>query len=247
MTESTTYWLAAIPLAAAGLAWLLNQFTTFLTLHLADRRTLRETLYVLLELRHTLRVAQGLRDTAKATQFFFAALAHRLPGLALTGPQRQQLSAMVQQLLPTIEAQVVRDVGLPERYAATLLKLASVAPFQAYRLRGKDSLLSLVNNLVQHTAEALRQQASSLAELTRQQRLPPPTPPLTRTVHLTAGLAELEQVMLALASRVGGREQRELQRLLAEDEPAADLVAQRIMEAGVAFLLETVAQQLAEE
>ena len=245
MTESTTYWLAAIPLAAAGLAWLLNQFTTFLTLHLADRRTLRETLYVLLELRHTLRVAQGLRDTAKATEFFFAALAYRLPDLDLPELHRQQLSAMVRQLLPTIEAQVVGDLGPPERYSATLLKLASVAPFQAYRLRGKDSLLALVNNLAQHTAEDLRQQARSLAELTRQQRLPSPSPPLTRTVHLSAGLTELEQVMRELAGSIGRREQRQLNRVLAEDEPAADLVAQRIMEAGEAFLVDAMAQPAA--
>lgn len=246
MTNANSYWLAIIPLAAAGLAWLLNQFSAFLTLHLADRRTLRETLYFLLELRHLLRVAQRLRDTPKISQFFLTSLAQRLPGMALTADQHKQLKDTVKELLPKIEGQLVNDSNLRDSYGAMLVKLASVSPLYAYQLRGKDSLLSFVNSLAEQTADPLRQQARSLVEAARQRHLPAPVSPAQpRTVHITAGLEEIERIMLAIARSISWREQRQLKKLLEKDEYSADLVAQRIIESGVTFLAETV-EQLAE-
>jgi hypothetical protein len=247
MKEPVNYWLATIPLAVAALAWILNQFSAAFTLRLADRRILRETLYFLLELRHLLKSVLKMRNPAPYTQMFAEALQQRLPGITLDTADRSQYTGAIQQVLQGMEMRMLAESGLQEGYAAALLKLASVDPISAYRLRGKDVLLSAVGELNKHTQEVLGQQEHLQADVDRQQRTLQTAKlmqPHTDTMLINTGLKEIEQVLADIAKKIGWRERRELQYILTKAEPAVDEVIRLAMVDGVNKLVEVIEQQL---
>jgi hypothetical protein len=250
MKESVNYWLATIPLSVAALAWALNQFSAVLTSWLADRRILKETLYFLLELRHSFKVVLALRDPAKYTQMYADALQRRLPGIVLDSTDQAQLTDAIGQVLRGIEVRMIAESGLQEGYAAALLKLSSVDPINAYRLRGKDSLLSFVGELNEHTQEVIGQQAHLRANPERQQRMLQTAKlvqPHTDTLLIKAGLEEIEQVLIEIAQKIGWRIRRELRELLTEADPSTEAHIQQAMEEGVNKLVEVIEQQFYEE
>jgi hypothetical protein len=252
MKEEVNYWLATIPISVAALAWALNQFSTVLTLRLADRRILRETIYFLLELRHLFRAATQLRDPAKYASIYFEALQHRLPGITFTTTERAQFTEVIAQLLHKMEANLANDTSPPEGYAAALLKLASVDPLNAYRLRGKDSLLSLVGDLGENTREVLAQQENLRVDadpmrIHRMHQVTKRVQPHTDALLIKAALVEIEDVLADIARKVGWREHRKLQELLLESDTANDIAIQKAMREGVDKLVEAIEQQYNEE
>lgn len=250
MKNEVNYWLATIPISVAALVWILNQLSTLVNLRLADRRVLRETIYFLLELRHLLRVALKLRNPNKFSTLFFTSLEQRVPGLTFSDAERAPFDAMIAQILPKMEAQMVAMSGLRDGYAAAILKLSSVDPLNAYRLRGKDSLLSFVNDLNEQATDVLTQQASTLNDPGRQQRMQRTAQliqPKSNALLINAGIKEVEEILRDIARKVGWNEQRQLKRLLVEDEAASDAAVQQALEEGVNGLVEVIEQQFLED
>jgi hypothetical protein len=151
-------------LAGVVLGWGLTQASGWLGARQADRRTLKEALYFLLELRGLLR--KLYRWNQLIPQHIVKFRRHLPPPSASeeTGLDELLGSWLRAMQLPLIGPQLVT---LKAGYEAGLLKLATLDPVNAYRLRGIDELLQQLPQVVGAVETA------SIAQLNMKLPMPP--------------------------------------------------------------------------
>lgn len=136
-------WTAILPLLGVAVGWLLNQATAWRTERQADQRVIREALYSLLEL-------HGLLAGVVRAHAYLPTAAAAMRQLAPTAPlpeYEQAIDELLTKMLREVMSKTItplisqRLADLKADYAAALLKLATVDPVSAYRLRGQQNVL----------------------------------------------------------------------------------------------------------
>lgn len=143
-----------LPLIGVLLGWGLTQLTNYFNIYLSDRRTLKETLYFLLEMQHQISRVKSIEDGA---DLCLRILNSTIPNFSLSQEEYNKALTDIRKTMtdfhnPIIEAELNE---LNENYDKCLLKLANVDPISAYRLKGKNKILSYFNQWNNFASESI--------------------------------------------------------------------------------------------
>jgi hypothetical protein len=134
-------WSAVLSLVGVAFGWGLTQASTLLATRQADKKVLKEVLYFLLELHRLLSALERMNTQLPS-------MLATLKRYASTPPPELQsdLDALIERFLRAGIAPIIGEqlAGLKDGYNASLLKLATVDPVNAYRLRGQDAIIQKV-------------------------------------------------------------------------------------------------------
>jgi hypothetical protein len=133
-------WAAIISLVGVALGWALTQTSAWLATRQADHRIIKEVLYLLLELHRLLAVLERV-------DAFLDSLTEQIKQHSPVSPEEKaQLQKIIRNTVTPLVGQQLTT--LKESYNASLLKLASVDPVSAYRLRGQEDIIHKVPQFV---------------------------------------------------------------------------------------------------
>lgn len=210
-------WSVVGPLLGLLIGWGFNQATAWLATQQADKRVLKETLYYLLELHHQL---SGVTRVEKSIEAFATCVQKRDPENYASEEARAKL---MEQLRPPLRSMLAPMIGerlsnLKDGYSASLLKLASVDPVNAYRLRGSEEALKTVDAIM----TALSREVESQLQVTL-------TTPIVQKqlVYLRKQLEDKSlvdtgekvlTVLLEIAEKIGGSTHKQLKAELARQK-----------------------------
>ena len=206
----------AAPLIGVGLGWALTQASTWWTAQQADQRVVKEALYVLLELHSLLTGLLRINELAPEAAITLRKQFPKVPPPEYEAALDEMLAGLMREAALPLVGQQLAD--LKTEYAAALLKLATVDPVNAFRLRGRQDILTLVPQLANSWRQALTDSfgeappalpAGTLAQMRKQ--LEPQQVADTQEV--------VREVVLQLAARLDKYTRQQVQQLLNQPEP----------------------------
>lgn len=145
-----------ITVLSVTLGWLFTQLTNYINVYKSDRRIQKETLYFLLELYHHI---SKLRKIDLAAKSYADIIKIEAPDLVQDEKEFENAIWFLKSIIkkfqhPKIDQELA---DLDENYNSALIKLASVDPINAYRLRGKNQIIRHLNDwtqIIQRTANS---------------------------------------------------------------------------------------------
>lgn len=204
-----------LPLIGVLLGWGLTQLTNFFNIYLSDKRTLRETLYFLLELRYQISTKKSIEDSVDA---YFKIAISKFPNVNTNNEEKEQAHYFIKQMItdfynPRIEDELQE---LNENYDKCLLKFATVDPISAYKLKGKHKIISNLNQWNNYASETIASEASVSSDPKAIQF----TSQLLREVELgliNDTIEDLKEIIQIVVDRIGGKTQKDFKKGITVD------------------------------
>jgi hypothetical protein len=139
-----TILITILPLVGVLLGWSLTQITNYFNFYLADRRTLKETLYFLLEMRHQISAIKSIEDGIES---YMRQLKAAVPSISSNEVEYLKAHSILRKIItdfnyPRIELELQE---MTDNYDKCLLKLSTVDPIIAYKLKGKNKIVTYLN------------------------------------------------------------------------------------------------------
>jgi hypothetical protein len=208
-------WTAILPLLGVAVGWMLNQATAIRAERLADHRTIKEALYSLLELHGLLTGLERMYTLLPELATMFRKQAPAAPLPEFEADIDRYLTRILHEALTPFIGQQLTD--LKTDYAASLLKLATVDPVSAYRLRGQQNVLEELPRFMEnwqrvmttHLGEVSPDTSEAMV-LFRQQKEPQ---------QVAETRAVVREVIQELASQLTKRTHKQVTDLLAKPSP----------------------------
>ncbi len=150
----TAFFAPILSLIGVFVGWGLTQLTNYFNIYLNDRRTLRETLYFLLEMQHQIETIKSIDEGANS---YLQTLNLSIPNFTSSQEEYDQVLHVFRKMIidfhnPRIQIELQE---LNESYDNCLLKLASVDPISAFRLKGKNKIISYLNQWNNYASETI--------------------------------------------------------------------------------------------
>lgn len=198
-----TFFITILPLIGVLLGWGLTQLTNYLNIYLSDKRTLKETLYFLLEVQHQISSAKSIEESADS---YLRTLNSAIPDFFSSQEEYNQALAVIRKMMtefhnPRIEAELQE---LNENYDKCLMKLATVDPISAYRLKGKNKILSYLNMWDSFASETIMTNLLVNAD-SQAHRFSEALKPQVEKRLINETLQDLQEIIQFVVNRVGGK------------------------------------------
>lgn len=137
-----------IAVVSLTLGWLFTQLTNYINIYKSDRRIQKETLYFLLELYHHISKLKKIDHAAKS---YADIIKKEEPELIQDEQELENAIWLLKSEIkkfqyPKIDQELAE---LDKNYNDALIKLASVDPINAYKLRGKNQIIRYLSDWTQ--------------------------------------------------------------------------------------------------
>jgi hypothetical protein len=221
----TTFFITILPLIGVLLGWGLTQLTNYFNIYLSDRRTLKETLYFLLEMQHQISTVKSIEDGADS---YLRTLNSSIPNFTTSQEEYNQALVVIRKMMtdfhnPRIEAELQE---LNENYDKCLLKLATVDPISAYRLKGKNKIVSYLNQWNDYASETIM--ANSMVNSDpKALQFSEALKPQVETGLINETLQDLQEIIQSIARRIGGKTRKDFEKriILSQSETNTEVDA----------------------
>lgn len=214
--SKTNLLIAILPLVGVAFGWGLTQVTNFLNIYLSDRRILKETLYFLLELYQQISTVKSIDD---ASESYLRTLDKSIPNFTSNEIEYKQALQVIRKMMtdfhnPRIETELQE---LNENYDNCLLKLASVDPISAYRLKGRNKIVSYLNQWNDYATETILSnplvnadpKAIQFSEILK---------PQIEIRLIDESLTDLKEIIKTLVKKIGGKAKKDFDKLIVFSE-----------------------------
>lgn len=218
-----TIWTTILPLIGVVIGWGLSQLTSYFSTIAADRKILKEALYFLLELYGQLTFLKNIED---AVDSYFKVLSNSIPDIIPNQKEFEKIQPLIMKHVinfnnPRIETELQE---LTANFDNCLIKLSSVDPVNAYRLKGKNKIVFYLNQWNSYATQTIMTDTSLNADhetlqLNETFKWQIESNVIKETLH------DLREIIDSITGKVGGKIKRESKKLvvLSSSEIRTDL------------------------
>ncbi len=198
-----TFIITILPLIGVLLGWSLTQLSNYFNVYLSDRRILKETLYFLLEMQHQISTVKSIEDGAES---YLRTLNSSIPNFTLSPEENAKSLVVIRKMMtefhnPRIETELQE---LNENYDKCLLKLATVDPISAYKLKGKNKIVSYLNQWNNFASENIIINQMAISD-PKAIQVSEAIMPQVETELINETLHDLQEIIQTMAKRIGGK------------------------------------------
>ena len=205
-----------LPLIGVLLGWGLTQLTNYFNIYLSDKRTLRETLYFLLELKYQISTIKSIEDGVDS---YFKIVISKFPNDNINNEEKEQAHSFIKKMMtdfynPRIEAELLE---LNENYDKCLLKLATVDPISAYKLKGKHKIIANLNQWNNYASESIAAEPTVSSDPKAIQF----SSDLLREIELGVindTIEDLKEIIQIVVDRIGGKTKKDFKKGITLDQ-----------------------------
>lgn len=195
--------LIILPLVGVLLGWGLTQISNYFNIYLSDKRILKETLYFLLELHKQISDVKLIEEVAETS---IKILNDSIPNFTSNQTEYEQVVQIMKKNAsdfhnPRIETELKE---LNENYDKCLLKLASVDPIIAYRLKGKNKIISYLSQWNNFATEAIISNPLVNSD-PKTLQFSDTLKPQVETDLINESLKDLKEIILEIIKSIGGK------------------------------------------
>ncbi len=199
----TTFFITILPLIGVLLGWGLTQLTNYFNIYLSDRRTLKETLYFLLEIQHQISTVKSIEEGADS---YLRTLNSSIPDFTSSQEEYNHAIAVIRKMMtdfhnPRIEAELQEH---NENYDKCLLKLATFDPISAYRLKGKNKIVSYLNQWNNFASETIMSNPMVNSD-PKTLQFSEAIKPQVETGLIIETLQDLQEIIQSVVNKIGGK------------------------------------------
>jgi len=207
-----SFFTAILPLVGVFFGWGLTQLTNYFNVYLSDRRILKETLYFLLELYQQISTVKTIEEFAES---YIRTLNESIPNFTSSQKDYDQAFQLMRKMMsdfhnPRIETELQE---LNENYDKCLLKLATVDPINAYRLKGRNKIVSYLNKWNNFATEAIITNPLVNAD-PKAMQFSEALKPQVETELISETLQDLREIIDSVANKIGGKIKKDFLKLI---------------------------------
>lgn len=210
-----------LPLVGVLLGWGLARLTKYFDIYYADKRILKETLYFLLELFGQLTTVKNVED---CSNIYLEEITKSCPDLIIDQRDFEQARQMLKKMLtdfnnPRVETELY---DLTKNYEECLFKLAAVDPINAYRLRGKNKIISYLDQWNNFVSKTILMDPAIKSDLHAKQ-FNDALKPRLETGLIKETLNELKEIINSISAKIGGKTSKESKKLIILSTPESKI------------------------
>lgn len=204
--------ITILPLVGVLLGWGLTQLTNYFNVYLSDRRVLKETLYFLLEMHQQISTVKSIEGGAES---YLRTLNTSIPNFTSSQEDYDQALQVIRKMMadfhnPRIETELQ---DLNENYDKCLLKLATVDPISAYRLKGRNKIVSYLNQWNNYADETIMANPMVSAD-PKATQFSEALKPKIETSLISESLQDLREIIQAITKKIGGKTKKDFDKLI---------------------------------
>lgn len=204
--------ISFLPVIGVILGWGLTQLTNYFNIFFSDRRILKETLYFLLELYQQISTVKSIEDGAES---YLRSLNTSIPNFTSSQEDYDQALQVIKKMMtdfhnPRIETELQ---DLNENYDKCLLKLATVDPISAFKLKGRNKIISYVNQWNSYATETIMANPMVCID-PKAIQFSEALKPQVESDILNESLQDLREIIKTIARKIGGKTRQDFEKLI---------------------------------